>query len=88
VITLLGLASGAMTTMSFLPQVLRAVRTRSTGDLSWAWLFLFAAGTSGWLAYGVLTSDLAVAAANVVTVALVGTLIGAKALHNLGQDLR
>lgn len=72
--------------MSFLPQVLRSLRTRSTGDLSWTWLMIFAAGTMGWLAYGLLTSDLAVAAANVVTVALVSTLLGVKVAHTLRRD--
>jgi MtN3 and saliva related transmembrane protein len=88
VITLLGLASGAMTTMSFLPQVLRSLRTRSTADLSWMWLMLFAVGTTGWLAYGLLTRDLAVAATNVVTVALVSTLVGVKSVHTLRRDPR
>lgn len=77
-----------MTTMSFLPQVLRSLRTRSTADLSWMWLMLFAVGTTGWLAYGLLASDLAVAVTNVVTVALVSTLVGVKSVHALRRDPR
>ena len=36
--TALGLCAGALTTISFLPQVLRAIRTGSSSDLSWTWL--------------------------------------------------
>jgi MtN3 and saliva related transmembrane protein len=57
-ITALGLCSGALTTFSFLPQVMRAVRTGSTGDLSWLWLVLLLAGAVGWLSYGLAISSL------------------------------
>jgi MtN3 and saliva related transmembrane protein len=83
--TALGLLAGALTTASFLPQVLRAVRSGSTGDLSWTWLIMLVAGESGWIAFGVLTADISVIVANVVTVTLVGTLLAVKARHTLPQ---
>jgi MtN3 and saliva related transmembrane protein len=76
--TALGLLAGTLTTLSFLPQVIRTMRTRHARDLSAAWLLIFGLGTATWLVYGVLTSDIAVAAANAVTFALVMTLIVAK----------
>jgi MtN3 and saliva related transmembrane protein len=76
--TALGLFAGACTTLSFLPQVIRTLRTRHARDLSAAWLFIFGLGTALWLVYGILKSDVAVAAANGVTFALVATLIIAK----------
>jgi MtN3 and saliva related transmembrane protein len=76
--TALGLFAGTLTTLSFLPQVIRTLRTRHAGDLSAAWLLIFGVGTAAWLIYGVLTSDVAVAAANAVTFGLVLTLIVAK----------
>ena len=74
-ITTLGLTSGALTAVSFLPQVIRAVRTGSTADLSWAWLGLFLAGLAGWLAYGVATGDLAIITTNAIMVGLVVVLL-------------
>lgn len=80
-ITALGLASGALSSMSLLPQVVRSVRTGRTADLSWAWLALFAVGVTGWLVYGLLTADAAVTATNAVMVTLVGVLASVKARH-------
>jgi MtN3 and saliva related transmembrane protein len=76
--TALGLLAGTLTTLSFLPQVIRTLRTRHARDLSGAWLLIFGVGTATWLVYGILRSDVAVAAANAVTFALVATLIVAK----------
>jgi MtN3 and saliva related transmembrane protein len=76
--TALGLFAGTLTTFSFLPQVIRTLRTRHAGDLSAAWLLIFGLGTATWLVYGILRSDIAVAAANGVTMCLVLTLIVAK----------
>jgi MtN3 and saliva related transmembrane protein len=76
--TVLGLFAGACTTLSFLPQVIRTLRTRHAGDLSAAWLLIFSVGTAAWLIYGILRSDVAVAAANGVTFVLVMLLVVAK----------
>lgn len=77
--TILGLFAGALTTLSFLPQVIRTMRTHSSRDLSWGWLALFGVGTTTWLLYGVLTTDLPVAATNSVTSTLICVLIALKA---------
>jgi MtN3 and saliva related transmembrane protein len=76
--TALGLFAGACTTLSFLPQVIRTLRTRHAGDLSAAWLLIFSVGTAAWLVYGILRSDIAVAGANGVTFVLVMMLVVAK----------
>jgi MtN3 and saliva related transmembrane protein len=82
VITALGLTAGAFTTLSWLPQVVRAFQTRSTKDFSWGWLLLFAGGVLLWLAYGLATTDTAVIAANAVTGLLLGGLAALKATHD------
>jgi MtN3 and saliva related transmembrane protein len=71
---MLGLLAGALTTLSFLPQVWRTIRTRSARDLSWIWIVMMAAGIGGWLVYGILGDDLPVTMANGITLLLVGTL--------------
>jgi MtN3 and saliva related transmembrane protein len=76
--TILGLIAGTCTTLSFLPQVIRTLKTRHARDLSAAWLLIFGLGTALWLAYGILKSDVAVAGANGVTFILVMTLVVAK----------
>ena len=77
-VTVLGLIAGTCTTLSFLPQVIRTLKTRHARDLSAAWLLIFGLGTALWLTYGLLKSDVAVAGANGVTFLLVMTLVVAK----------
>jgi MtN3 and saliva related transmembrane protein len=79
--TAIGLGAGALTTASFLPQVLRAARSGSTSDLSWLWLTMLTAGIGSWLLYGLLTANLSVIVANSATLTLVGTLAVIKARH-------
>jgi MtN3 and saliva related transmembrane protein len=76
--TILGLIAGTCTTLSFLPQVIRTLRTRHARDLSAAWLLIFGLGTALWLTYGLLKSDISIALANGVTFGLVMVLIVAK----------
>lgn len=76
--TLLGLFAGACTTLSFLPQVIRTLRTRHAADLSLAWLLIFALGVGSWCVYGVLKSDITIILSNAVTLGLVLSLTIAK----------
>jgi MtN3 and saliva related transmembrane protein len=71
----LGYLAGTITTISFLPQVLRSWRTRSTGDLSMSWLIAFISGVSLWLVYGIMLREPPIVAANAVTLALSLTLL-------------
>lgn len=78
VITFLGLAAGVLTTGSWLPQVIRILRTRSATDLSWLYLAAFGVGTCAWLTYGAMRSDQPIVVTNGATFVLVATLCGAK----------
>jgi MtN3 and saliva related transmembrane protein len=77
-IELLGLLSGCLTTLSWLPQLRRTWRTRTAGDISGSYLVTFVSGVAGWVVYGVLKADIAVIAANVVTLLLLAVLLGLK----------
>ncbi|MFO1322952.1 MAG: SemiSWEET transporter [Burkholderiales bacterium] len=69
-VDLLGLAAGALTTVAFVPQVVRIVRTRSAYDISW-WLFgILAVGSALWLWYGIRLRALPLIVTNVVTLTL------------------
>jgi MtN3 and saliva related transmembrane protein len=74
--TIIGIFAGLLTTTAFIPQVLKTWRTRSADDFSWLWLALFSCGIGTWLGYGILIDDVAIMAANAVTLVLV-LLIGA-----------
>ncbi len=81
--TLIGLVAGTLTTLAWLPQVLRAFRTRSTQDFAWGWFALFGTGVGVWLVYGFLAGAPAVIAANGLTLLLVVALAALKAHHSL-----
>ncbi|HKP15111.1 MAG TPA: SemiSWEET family transporter [Gemmatimonadaceae bacterium] len=74
----LGYAAGLITVASFLPQVVRAWRTRQTRDLSLASLALLITAGSLWVLYGALSRDWPVIVTNVGMVTLLALLVGAK----------
>ena len=76
--TAVGLVAGSLTTLAFLPQVIRAWRTRSTHDISAGMLVIFLTGIVLWTFYGLDIRSLPIIAANVATIALVGFLLGLK----------
>jgi MtN3 and saliva related transmembrane protein len=74
----IGYAAAALTTLAFVPQVVKSWRTRSTGDLSSTMLVVFTAGILLWLIYGIGTGSMPVILANVVTLMLSATLVSLK----------
>ncbi len=74
-VTLLGFLAGILTTVAFIPQVIKTWRSQSTHDISLAMFAIFTAGVLAWLVYGVLISDLPVILANSVTLVLAGTIL-------------
>ncbi|MGC2745135.1 MAG: SemiSWEET transporter [Candidatus Angelobacter sp.] len=68
--TLLGFVAGTLTTISFVPQVLHALRSKRCDDLSWGMLLTFSAGVLLWLIYGIRLWAMPIIAANAVTLAL------------------
>ncbi len=53
---LIGIAAGAFTTLSFVPQVIQVVKTKSTKDISLPMFLMFTIGIFLWLVYGLLNS--------------------------------
>ena len=75
---ILGLAAGALTTIAFVPQLTKAWRTKSTGDLSWGMLVTFSTGVLLWLIYGLWIDSLPVILANAVTLLLQAGIVSLK----------
>jgi MtN3 and saliva related transmembrane protein len=76
--TLLGFVAGTLTTLSFVPQVLHAWRSKRCDDLSWAMLLTFSAGVVLWLVYGLRLWAMPVIVANAVTLVLLLIIMGMK----------
>jgi len=75
---IIGYIAGTLTTISFLPQVIRTWKMRETKDFSLAMLLLFAAGILLWTFYGIRTESLPVILANVITFLLIIVLLAMK----------
>ncbi|MGB5106969.1 MAG: SemiSWEET transporter [Candidatus Zixiibacteriota bacterium] len=77
-ITILGLFAGACTTFSFVPQLIKILRSRSTSDIS-LWMYIvFSSGILMWLIYGLLIADLPIIIANAVALFITITILSLK----------
>lgn len=77
----IGLLAGALTTIAFLPQVVKTWRTRSTRDISLGMFLVLTTGVALWLLYGLLLGDLPLVAANSVTFLLAAIILYFKLRH-------
>lgn len=77
-ITIVGLLAAALTSLSYIPLVKKALPAGSTDDLSSKTLAVLATGFALWIGYGILKGDFVIIVANAVGFALVATLIGFK----------
>ena len=77
-VTTLGLTAGTLTTIAFIPQIVKAWQSKSTGDLSWGMVSTFSTGVLLWLIYGIWIDSLPVILANAVTLLLQGGIIALK----------
>lgn len=66
-LTILGLVAGGLTTIAFVPQMIKTWQSRSAKDVSFVMLITFISGIFLWLIYGILRQDVAIIAANGVT---------------------
>jgi MtN3 and saliva related transmembrane protein len=69
-VELLGVIAGTLTTISFLPQLVKIVKNKSAKDVSLLMFLIFTLGIFLWLVYGILTLTLAIIIANSVTIIL------------------
>jgi MtN3 and saliva related transmembrane protein len=83
--TLLGLCAGTLTTLSFVPQVVKCWQRRSADELSAAMLLTFTAGVTLWTIYGIMMGSWPIVAANGTTLLLAFTLIGMKVVFRTGR---
>lgn len=75
---LIGYLAAALTTCSFLPQALHTFRTRDVSGISLGMYSVFTVGIALWLVYGLLLGAWPIVAANAVTLALAGAILGMK----------
>lgn len=73
--TVIGNVAAVLTTFSFVPQVLKTIRTRDTSGISLPMYALFVSGIGFWLIYGLMTNSQPIILANSITFVLAGIVL-------------
>lgn len=85
-VNLLGIAAGSLTTVAFVPQVVKTWRTKSGDDISTGMFLLFATGVVLWLLYGVALQAAPIVIANSITLILALAIIVLKVRYRNRRD--
>jgi MtN3 and saliva related transmembrane protein len=80
-VTLIRLAAGALTTVAYLPQVIKIWRSKSSGDLSLLMISFNCTGIFLWLLYGIFLRSLPIILANSVTLVLLCIVLALTIKH-------
>ena len=75
IIELIGYTAAFLTTMAFLPQVIKTYKSKSAKDLSLGMFLIFTLGVSLWLIYGIAIEKTPIIIANLITLILAITLV-------------
>ena len=73
--TLIGYFAGFLTTVAFVPQVLKTWKSKSASDLSLGMFLVFSLGVLLWLIYGMLLAEAPIVFWNTVTLILALALL-------------
>lgn len=78
VIEAIGIAAGLLTTVAYVPQVLKVWRSRSARDISLAMFLIMNLGIGLWLVYGLLIGSPGLILANGATLCLTAAVLVGK----------
>lgn len=68
--TLLSFIAAVLTTVSFVPQAIKVIRTRNTKGISFGMYLILTIGQFLWSVYGIITNQMAIFLANIITFSL------------------
>ncbi len=74
-VDILGYAAGAITTLTFLPQVLKTYKEKSAKDVSLNMFLIAAINEVMWIVYGALREDMVIILTNAVVLLMSLTMI-------------
>lgn len=78
VVKIIGLLAATCTTVSFVPQAVKLIKTKDTKGISFLMYLIFTIGIFLWLLYGIFIKDLPIIVANSITFALAFTILSLK----------
>lgn len=77
----IGYVAATLTTLSFLPQAIKTIRTRDTRGISLGMYVAFTIGVACWFGYGIVLMSWPMIVSNLVTLGLSATILVLKLRH-------
>ncbi len=77
----MGYLAALCTTLAFVPQAIKTIRTRDTSGISRSMYMVFTFGIACWFGYGLYLGSWPMILSNVVTFVLSATILGLKLKH-------
>ena len=77
----IGMTGAVLTTVCWLPQAIKLIRSRETRAISLAGTVVFTVGIAFWLAHGIALRDWPLIASNAATLALMLVIVALKLRH-------
>jgi MtN3 and saliva related transmembrane protein len=84
---ILGLTAGAITSLGFIPQLIRGFRTKKLDDVSYYMPLTLAFGMMLWLIYGIVVEKLPIIVANGFGISCCFVLIFMKKIYSLSYSM-
>jgi len=73
-----GYVAATLTTLAFVPQAVKTLRTRDTRSISLYMYLVFTIGIAFWLAYGLVLHSWPMIVSNIITLVLAGAILAMK----------
>lgn len=77
----IGYVAATLTTVAFLPQAIKTIRTRDTKGISLGMYVVFTIGIACWFGYGLVLQSWPMIIANIITFLLSATILVMKLRH-------
>ena len=77
----IGYLAATLTTVSFVPQAIKTIRTRDTSGISLGMYVVFTLGIACWFGYGIVLQSWPMIVANIITFGLSATILALKLRH-------
>ncbi len=74
-VNIIGFTAGTLTTIAFVPQVIKIWKTKSAKDISLGMFVILCTGIILWIVYGILVKSLPLVAANATTLVFALTIL-------------
>lgn len=72
---IIGYLAASCTTLSFVPQAVKVIRTRETKGISLSMYAIFTLGVILWFVYGIIVHNIPIIAANAITTVLAAIIL-------------